>query len=120
MARYELVDDKSSKFWDIVLTGSSFTTTYGKIGTEGTTTLKEWPSDAVAKKEHDKLVAEKVKKGYKPVDGAATAAPQGKPAPKPEPEESDDEEDADEEEATPKAAAKTGARRFELSDGSSN
>jgi uncharacterized protein (TIGR02996 family) len=71
-ARYEYSEGSSNKFWQIELSGSSFTTTFGKIGTPGTTSLKEWPDAATAKKEHDKLVAQKVKKGYAPV---ATAAP---------------------------------------------
>jgi predicted DNA-binding WGR domain protein len=49
----------SNKFWEITLSGTSFTTTYGKIGTTGQTTLKEFKSAADAKKEHDKLIAEK-------------------------------------------------------------
>jgi len=65
MPRYELVEGSSSKFWDIKLDGASFTTTYGRIGTNGTVTLKEWDSEEQAKKEYDKLVAAKVKKGYK-------------------------------------------------------
>jgi predicted DNA-binding WGR domain protein len=57
MARYE--------FWQIDLKGPSFTTTYGKLGAAGQTTLTQFRTDAAAKKEHDKLVAEKVKKGYR-------------------------------------------------------
>ncbi|MCL2325918.1 MAG: WGR domain-containing protein, partial [Proteobacteria bacterium] len=67
MARYELIEGTSSKFWEIELTGSSFTTTYGKIGTSGQSATKSFDSDEKARKEHDKIVAEKVKKGYKAV-----------------------------------------------------
>jgi predicted DNA-binding WGR domain protein len=42
----------------------SFTTRYGKIGTSGQTSTKEYGSEEKAKSEHDKLVAEKTKKGY--------------------------------------------------------
>jgi len=64
-ARYfEFVDGSSSKFWEIKLEGTSFTTRYGKIGTEGQTSMKEYDSDDKAQKEYDKLVAEKTKKGY--------------------------------------------------------
>lgn len=76
MARYELVEGTSSKFWDIALDGASFTTTYGKIGTAGKATTKSFASDAEAKKEHDKIVAEKVKKGYVP-SGAPAAIVDG-------------------------------------------
>ena len=71
MARYELSDGSSNKFWEIKLSGTSFTTTYGKIGANGQTTIKQFSSDAKAKQEHDKLVAEKTKKGYSLVGKAA-------------------------------------------------
>src|SRR5262249_16885883 len=67
MPRYEYSEGSSSKFWEINLSGKSFTTTYGKIGATGQTTIKTFSSEAEAKKEHDKLIAEKVKKGYAPV-----------------------------------------------------
>jgi predicted DNA-binding WGR domain protein len=86
MPRYEFIEGSSSKFWFIELDGSSFTTTYGKIGTDGQTSVKDWDSEDKAKKEYDKLVSEKTKKGYKLVDGggasAAAAAPAKAEAPK--------------------------------------
>ena len=64
-ARYfELVEGTSSKFWEIQLDGASFTTRYGKIGTAGQQSLKEYASEALARKDYEKLVAEKTKKGY--------------------------------------------------------
>jgi len=74
MPRYELSDGTSNKFWEIELSGASFTTTYGKLGTRGQTTLKQHKSAADAKKAHDKLVAEKVKKGYVERGGDGAAA----------------------------------------------
>jgi len=125
MPRYEFSEGTSNKFWEIKLSGTQFTTTYGKIGTPGQTTIKTFKSDAEAKKEYDKLIAEKVKKGYESADGAGDA------------------DDEDEEEAAPpppppkpKAAAKPaakpaapaaapasgggGKRYFEFSEGTSN
>src|SRR5512147_3087850 len=64
MPRYEFSEGTSNKFWEIELSGTLFTTTYGKIGTSGQTTLKEFKSAADAKKEYDKLIAEKTRKGY--------------------------------------------------------
>jgi uncharacterized protein (TIGR02996 family) len=64
MPRYEFSEGSSSKFWEIKLSGASFTTTYGKLGASGQTTIKTFSSAAEAKKAHDKLIAEKVKKGY--------------------------------------------------------
>src|SRR6266481_4755564 len=113
MPRYEFSEGSSNKFWEVNLSGKSFTTTYGKIGTSGQTTIKTWKTEAEAKKEYDKIVAEKTKKGYELVggNGAGRAA-------------ADDE---DEKPAPKKAAAKaapakaaSGARYFEFSEGTSN
>src|SRR6266496_487346 len=65
MPRYELIAGKSRKFWAIERSGKSFTTTYGRIGSEGTATTKTFRSEAEASKQYDKLVGEKVGKGYK-------------------------------------------------------
>jgi uncharacterized protein (TIGR02996 family) len=79
--RYEFSEGTSNKFWEIALSDTSFTTTFGKIGSNGQTTIKKFSSAAEAKKEYDKLVAEKVKKGYKPVGGTlATGSADGAPA----------------------------------------
>ena len=78
MPRYELVDGKSKKFWEISLSGSDFTTSFGRLGTKGQTKTKSFASPAAARSAYDKLVAEKEKKGYVLTDeGAApaTAAP---------------------------------------------
>ncbi len=137
MPRYEFVEGKSSKFWEIDLDGTSFTTTYGRIGTEGQSSLKEYDSEEKAQKEYEKLVAEKVKKGYELVSGNGAPAPakaqaQAKGA-------VFDDEGEDEDEApkkkpakkaapAPKPAAAKGssksddadARYFELVDGKSS
>jgi len=34
---FELVDEKSSKFWEISVLGEKLTVRYGKIGTDGQT-----------------------------------------------------------------------------------
>jgi uncharacterized protein (TIGR02996 family) len=92
MPRYELSEGSSNKFWDIKLSGKSFTTTYGKLGANGQTTIKEFSSDALAKKEFEKLVAEKTKKGYALVGGKAAApAKAKKKAAKPTDDDEDDE-----------------------------
>ena len=72
---FEFVEGSSSKFWEIAIAGTTVTTRYGKIGTPGQSTPKTYKSAGEAKAEHDKLVAEKTKKGYKLVRGAAPAAP---------------------------------------------
>jgi uncharacterized protein (TIGR02996 family) len=57
-------DGKSNKFWNIDLQGARFTVTFGKVGTKGQTQKKDFPDAAKAKQAHDKLVAEKLGKGY--------------------------------------------------------
>ncbi|HLL22942.1 MAG TPA: WGR domain-containing protein [Kofleriaceae bacterium] len=133
MPRYEFSEGSSNKFWEIKLSGTSFTTTYGKVGTSGQTTMKQFKSEAEAKKEHDKLVAEKVKKGYQPAGGGGRTAAD-------DDDEADEDEDDDEvakpapkkvavkKAAAPAAAAKPASsagaksspRYFEFSEGTSN
>lgn len=140
MPRYEFSEGSSNKFWEIELDGSSFTTKYGKIGTDGQVTLKEFDSEDKAKKEYDKLIAEKTKKGYELVSGgkakaAAPAKAAAAPAKKASKAELFDDEGDDEDEAPKpkaKAAAKPAAapakkakssgsaRRFEFVEGSSS
>lgn len=71
--RYEFVEGSSSKFWEIELSGTAFTVKWGRIGTDGQTQVKKFASADKAQAEHDKLVAEKVKKGYRAT--AVSAAP---------------------------------------------
>ena len=61
---FELMAGTASKFWCITLTGPSVITRYGRIGSDGQSTLKAFASAAEAKRAYDKLVAEKTKKGY--------------------------------------------------------
>jgi predicted DNA-binding WGR domain protein len=86
MRRFELVEGTSSKFWAISLEDSSFEVRWGKIGTDGQSQVKSFPSADKARSEHDKLVAEKTKKGYSEVGSAAipaAAAPAAKAPSKP-------------------------------------
>jgi uncharacterized protein (TIGR02996 family) len=78
MRMFEYRDAKSAKFWSIDLQGKGFTVRFGKIGTTGQTQDKEFADEAQARKEHDKLVVEKVKKGY--VEVGARPAPAPAPA----------------------------------------
>ena len=76
MPRYEIDEGNSNKFWEIELNGTSFTTSYGRIGTAGQTTTKTFATEELAKKEYDKLVKQKTGKGYELVGpgGKAPAA----------------------------------------------
>ena len=60
----ELVDDGSSKFWEITVEGTEHTVRYGKIGADGRTTTKSFDSEEDARAEAEKLIKSKRKKGY--------------------------------------------------------
>jgi uncharacterized protein (TIGR02996 family) len=65
MPRYEFAEGSSNKFWEIALKGKAFTTTWGRMGTAGQSATKTFGSEAAAKKEYEKLIAEKTAKGYR-------------------------------------------------------
>jgi uncharacterized protein (TIGR02996 family) len=73
MRTFTFSDGKSNKFWNIDLQGNAFTVTFGRAGTAGQTQTKQFADEARARKAHDKLVAEKLAKGY--VEKAPAAAP---------------------------------------------
>ncbi len=69
MKKYlEYKDEKSARFWQIENTGKGFTSTYGKIGNKGRSSTKDFDSEEMCKKEVEKLIKQKIKKGYTEVD----------------------------------------------------
>ncbi|NGY61004.1 DUF4132 domain-containing protein [Lentzea sp. NEAU-D13] len=74
MRRWELVADGSAKFWEIGRDGSAVTVRFGRLQSNGTTQTKELPTPEAAEAHVAKLVAEKEKKGYRPVAEAPPAA----------------------------------------------
>lgn len=76
------MDAKSSKFWNIELAGSSYNVTYGRIGTDGQTLTKSFDNEEKARKEVEKLIKEKLGKGY--VDAAGSGASAGGAVPSPD------------------------------------
>ena len=62
---FEYKDAKSSKFWEVSVSGKKVNIRYGKIGTDGQTSLKELSTPAEAKAHAEKQAAGKVKKGHK-------------------------------------------------------
>src|SRR5262245_32071776 len=74
MRTFEFKDGKSNKFWNIELTGNSYTVTFGRIGTAGQTQTKDFPSEEKAQAAYDKLVAEKTGKGYVETSSGKVAA----------------------------------------------
>src|SRR5690349_8941601 len=75
MRTFEYRDGRSNKFWSIDLQGASFTVTFGKIGSKGQTQIKTFADAATARAAHDKLVREKLAKGYVEKTAAAPAPP---------------------------------------------
>ncbi len=73
------MDAKSSKFWNIELAGNSYTVTYGRIGTGGQSLTKSFPDEAAAQKDMEKLIREKLGKGY--VDAAGSGVSAGSASP---------------------------------------
>ncbi|EMO83289.1 leucine-rich repeat domain-containing protein [Leptospira santarosai] len=57
-------DEGSNKFWSIDVSGSTFTVTFGKIGSSGQSSVKTFDDEQECLKEAEKLLREKLKKGY--------------------------------------------------------
>jgi uncharacterized protein (TIGR02996 family) len=88
MRTFEFREGTSDKVWTIDLQGTSFTVTWGKRGAKLQTQTKTFADEAKALKEHDKLIAEKISKGYvetTPAGAGAVAPAAGGGAPKPTP-----------------------------------
>ncbi|MBX7207638.1 MAG: DUF4011 domain-containing protein [Verrucomicrobiaceae bacterium] len=64
LRRFEFIEGGSQKFWEIGQTGCDMTVRYGRIGTNGQTQTKTFPDEARTTREVQKLITEKVKKGY--------------------------------------------------------
>jgi len=67
---FELIDNKSQKFWEISAAGGDVTVRYGRIGSGGQSKTKSFGDEAAATRHAEKLIATKTGKGY-----AETAAP---------------------------------------------
>ncbi len=61
---FEYSEGASDKFWEVTLEAATLSTRYGKIGTSGQSTLKSFADATLAQAALEKLVKEKVKKGY--------------------------------------------------------
>ena len=62
--RFELVDGKSDKFWEIEVQENSVTVQFGRNGTTGQSSVKDFDDAAKAEKHVEKMIAEKLGKGY--------------------------------------------------------
>ncbi|NMH29052.1 DUF6493 family protein [Flavobacterium silvaticum] len=57
-------DGTSDKFWQIEVVGQEYTVTYGRSGTAGTSQTKSFSSPEECLKAAEKILTEKIKKGY--------------------------------------------------------
>jgi uncharacterized protein YwqG/predicted DNA-binding WGR domain protein len=79
MRRFEFKDGSSNKFWEVTLSDKTLTVRFGRFGSKGQEKSTTFPWPELAQKEQDKLIAEKLRKGYKEV-GAADAGQSGSSA----------------------------------------
>lgn len=62
--RFEYVEGKSAKFWEISSRGNVVTVCFGRLGAQGQTQTKTFADADAAGKHAEKLIGEKTKKGY--------------------------------------------------------
>ncbi len=63
--RFEFVGGTSAKFWEVGVAGATVTVRYGRLGTEGQTQTKSLADPAAAARHAEKLIGEKIGKGYR-------------------------------------------------------
>lgn len=68
--RLECTEGASRKFWHVTRTGVDLTIAWGRLGTQGQTQVKTFTTEEKARAELEKLVAEKLRKGYEEVGAA--------------------------------------------------
>ncbi|MEW2445736.1 WGR domain-containing protein [Micromonospora marina] len=79
MRGFEFVGGGSAKFWEVGQRDATVTVRYGSIGAQGRTQAKELGSPAEAAAHADRLVAEKLRKGYAETTVASLAGHTGAP-----------------------------------------
>jgi uncharacterized protein (TIGR02996 family) len=76
MRTFEYREGNSARFWSVEVQGSTLTVRYGKVGNNGRTQVKRFTDEDAARRHADKLVRDKLAKGYreKPSDPAGPPA----------------------------------------------
>jgi len=62
--RLEFIEGTSFKFYEVSVANQSVTTIFGRIGTDGQTQTKQFANPAAAQNHAEKLVRQKLAKGY--------------------------------------------------------
>lgn len=71
--RFKFVEGMSSKFWEVTVNGSEVLVRFGRIGTNGQSQMKKFAEPADAVKHAEKLIREKIAKGYCEITGQHAA-----------------------------------------------
>jgi predicted DNA-binding WGR domain protein len=58
-------EGESSRYWEAALDGCKLIVRYGRVGTKGQVHVKTFAKETTAQLEMDKMVKEKMNKGYK-------------------------------------------------------
>jgi predicted DNA-binding WGR domain protein len=78
---FQYSDDKSHKFWRICLDGPSYVVQFGRIGTTGQTQTKSFAAEVEAQHACERLIQEKLEKGYVEVNAVLTTVASSAPSP---------------------------------------
>jgi len=62
--RFEFVEGTSNKFWEVSVSNSQVSVTFGRIGTAGQRHNKSFTNPSAAQQHADKLIQQKLAKGY--------------------------------------------------------
>jgi predicted DNA-binding WGR domain protein len=62
-------EGNSNKFWEAAIDGNKLIVRSGRVGTKGQVQVKTFAKETTAQLEKDKLVNERISKGYKEVNG---------------------------------------------------
>ena len=69
-ACYTLIEGRHCKFWTVEVINVHYLATYGRIGTKGQTQVKTFGSHVQAVAMADKMIREKLNKGYQQVSNS--------------------------------------------------
>jgi DNA ligase-1 len=65
--RFEFAEGRSNKFWEVSLQDKEVTVRYGRIGSQGQSSVKSFADEAAAAEHVEKLIREKTDKGYQEI-----------------------------------------------------
>jgi len=66
---FELIAGRSKKYWHVTVDGTELVVSFGRIGTQGQLKRKPFASESAAQREAERLIRQKLAKGYKEVEG---------------------------------------------------